>query len=59
MIITIYIDDFLIYTVEIKEINNINNALKAKFHISNLELVFFFFEIAITQDQVNKNFYLC
>lgn len=48
MIIVIYVDDFPICDAERKEINNIKNACKAKFYISDLEFVLFYLGIAVT-----------
>ncbi len=48
MIIAIYVDDLLILGTEKKEINNIKEALKAKFHMSDLGPVSFYLGIAVT-----------
>lgn len=54
MIIAIYVDDLLICGAERKEINKVKNALKAKFHMSDLEPVLFYLGMAITRDRANK-----
>ena len=56
IIIAIYIDNLLICGAEKKVINKVKNALKAKFHMSDLEPVVFLFEIAVTQDCINQIF---
>ena len=53
MIIAIYIDDFLICDAEKKEINNVKEALKAKFHMSDLRSVLFYLRMAVTRDCAN------
>lgn len=54
MIIAIYVNNFLICSAEKKEINNIKEALKLKFHMSDLGLVSFFLEMTLTQDCANQ-----
>lgn len=58
MIIAIYVDDLLICGAEKMKINNVKEALKAKFYMSDLGLVLFFLEIVVTQDRVNRIFCL-
>ena len=48
VIIAIYVDNLLIYGAGKKEINNIKDALKAKFQMSDLGPVSFYLGIAVT-----------
>lgn len=48
VIIAIYMDDLFICGIERKEINSIKEALKAKFHMSNLGPVSFYLGMAVT-----------
>lgn len=48
MIIAIYIDNSLIYSIERQEINKVKNVYKARFYIFDLEQVLFYNRIAIT-----------
>lgn len=54
MIFAIYVDDLLICGAERKEINKVKDALKAKFHMSDLGPVSFYLGMAITRDRANK-----
>ena len=54
MIIAIYVDDLLICGAERKEINKVKDALKAKFHMSDLGPVSFYLGMAVTRDRANK-----
>lgn len=54
VIIAIYVDNLLIYGAGKKEINNIKDALKAKFQMSDLGPVSFYLGIAVTWDRANK-----
>ena len=58
MIIAIYVDDLLICGAERKEINNIKDTLKAKFHMSDLGTVSFYLGIAVIRDCANRIFRL-
>lgn len=53
MIIAIYIDDLLICGAERKEINNVKQVLKAKFHKSDLEPISFYLGMGVTWDCAN------
>lgn len=48
MIIAIYVDDLLICGAARQEINKIKDALKAKFHMSDLGPVSFYLGMAVT-----------
>ena len=54
MIIAIYVDNLLICGAERKEINKVKDALKAKFHMSDLGPVSFYLGMAVTRDRGNK-----
>ena len=54
MIIATYINNFLIYGAEKKEINKVKDGFKAKFYMSDLGPVLFYLRMAITQNCTNK-----
>ena len=54
MIIAIYVDDLLICGAARQEINKVKDALKAKFHMSDLRPVSFYLGMAVTQDSANR-----
>lgn len=54
MIITIYVDDLLIYNVEKNTINRVKDASKAKFYMSDLGSISFYLGRVVTQDCENK-----
>lgn len=58
MIITIYVNNLLIYSAERQEINKVKGALMAKFHKSDLGPVSFYLGMTVTQDRINKFLYL-
>ena len=48
MIITIYIDDLLIYNAKRQEIHKVKNVLKAKIYLSDLGPVSSYLKMALT-----------
>lgn len=54
MIIAVYVDDFLVYGAKKKEINSIQDTFKAKFHMSNLKPISFYFGIAVLRVRTNR-----
>lgn len=48
MIIAIYVADLFIFNAKTKEINNIKEALKAKFYLTDLGPVSFYLRMEVT-----------
>lgn len=57
MIIAIYMNIIIIYSIGKKKINKIQNFLKARFHMSDLKLVLLYLKISIIYNYGNKFFF--